>query len=386
MAEKVWDRCPKCSSKLTNKVECRTCGIIFDKYFQAEARKKAQIEEDAAKAAGFRKRTVVLAACLAFVSVFAAATYFLSRTNFSSVPKQAAKPAVVKEETALQAPAAAPQVVVKNAGNSGKSEGGTSDKRFIQNARNATVTVVTPWGKGSGFFIGENAIISNKHVVEFNKENFEEFERKVKQNRKVLDLEVEQINDLKNRMQSMPNGPARSQLAIIIQSKEEDLKKYLPQQQESEKKLAEMEEKKSSSDIKIIMADGKEHSVSSVVTSDTRDLALLKVFTASSPQILKRSKDEHRLEQGEVVYTIGSPLGLANTVTSGVFSGYRKNMEKNELLLQTDAAINPGNSGGPLIDNQGNVYGVNTMMIKGAEGLGFAIPIETVFEEFGNSL
>ena len=385
MAEKVWDRCPKCSSKLTNKVECRTCGIIFDKYFQAEAKKKAQSDEDAAKAAGSRKRKVVLAACLALVSVFAAVFYFLSRTNFSSVPKQAAKPAVVKEDTALQAPAVPPQVVVKNAGNSGKSEGGTSDKRFIQSARNATVTVVTPWGKGSGFFIGENAIVSNKHVIEFNKENFEEFERKVKQSRQVLDLEVEQINDLKSRMQSMPNGPARSQLAIIIQSKEADLKKFLPQQQENEKKLAEMEEKKSSSDIKIIMADGKEHSVSNVITSDTHDLALLKVYTAS-PQILKRNTNGHRLEQGDIVYTIGSPLGLMNTVTSGVFSGYRKNIEKNELLLQTDAAINPGNSGGPLIDNQGNVYGVNTMMIKGAEGLGFAIPIETVFEEFGNSL
>jgi S1-C subfamily serine protease len=245
---------------------------------------------------------------------------------------------------------------------------------------------VTPWGRGSGFFIGENAVVSNKHVVEFNNENYEEFDRKVKQGRKVLDLEAEQINDLKNRMQGMPNGPARSQLAIIIQSREETLKKYLPQQQENEKKLAEMEEKKSSSDIKIILADGTEHSVSNVVTSSTRDLALLKVYTVSSPQILKRSKDGHRLEQGEVVYTIGSPLGLMNTVTSGVFSGYRKNIDKNEVLLQTDAAINPGNSGGPLIDGHGNVYGVNTMMIKGAEGLGFAIPIETVFEEFGNSL
>ena len=323
--------------------------------------------------------------CLLLIPVSLAVSYFLIRTNPAPVSKEAAKSAVLKEDVSLQEPVAHPAAQVKDTGNTGKPEGGASDKRFIQSARNATVTVVTPWGKGSGFFIGENAVVSNKHVVEFNNENFEEFERKVKQSRKVLDLEVEQINDLKNRMQGMPNGPARSQLAIIIQSKEENLKKYLPQQQENEKNLAEMEEKKSSSDIKIIMADGKEHSVSNVITSDTRDLALLKVYSAS-PQILKRNTDGHRLEQGEVVYTIGSPLGLMNTVTSGVFSGYRKNVDKNEVFLQTDAAINPGNSGGPLIDSHGNVYGVNTMMIKGAEGLGFAIPIETVFEEFGNSL
>jgi serine protease Do len=385
MAEKVWDRCPKCSSKLTNKVECRTCGIIFDKYFQSEAKKKVQADQEMVRLAGSRRRTLVLAACLVLVSACAAVLYFLNRTNFSSVPREVVKPAVVKEDVALQAPVAPSDVQVKNADSGGKQEGEATSKRFIQSARNATVTVVTPWGTGSGFFIGENAIISNKHVVEFNTENFEQFKRKVEQNRKVLNLEVEKINEWKKKMERMPNGPDRSQLAIIVQSREEDLKKILPQQKESEKKLADMEEKKSSNDIKIIMTGGKEHSVSNVITSNTHDLALLKVYSAS-PQILKRSTDGHHLEEGEVVYTIGSPLGLRDTVTSGIFSGYRKMVDNNELLLQTDAAINPGNSGGPLIDSHGHVFGVNTMMIKGAEGLGFAIPIETVFEEFGNSL
>jgi len=73
-------------------------------------------------------------------------------------------------------------------------------------------------------------------------------------------------------------------------------------------------------------------------------------------------------------------------VTSGVFSGYRRISDKNEVFLQTDAAINPGNSGGPLVDAHGNVFGVNTMIMNNTEGIGFAISIETVFEEFGNSL
>ena len=57
-----------------------------------------------------------------------------------------------------------------------------------------------------------------------------------------------------------------------------------------------------------------------------------------------------------------------------------------KVFLQTDAPINPGNSGGPLIDERGYVHGVNTMIIKNTEGIGFAIPIATVFEEFGSSI
>ena len=79
-------------------------------------------------------------------------------------------------------------------------------------------------------------------------------------------------------------------------------------------------------------------------------------------------------------------MGLSNTVTSGVFSAYRKRANSDEIYLQIDAAINPGNSGGPLINNHGDVLGVNTMVLTNAEGIGFAIPIDVVFEEFSNSL
>jgi len=69
-----------------------------------------------------------------------------------------------------------------------------------------------------------------------------------------------------------------------------------------------------------------------------------------------------------------------NTMTSGICSGYQQNQGTKEIWLQTDAAVNPGNSGGPLVDERGFVYGVNTL--KYGDGLGFAIPIQTVIEEF----
>ena len=388
MADKIWDRCPKCLSKLTNKVECRTCGIIFEKYFQAEARKKEQAEKEATKKTGSGRRAVLIVAGLLLVPAFAAAFYFFGRTNSSPVASTTVKKTVENTHVRADREGESPIVQrtpVPESGNGGKGGGDSADKRFIQSARNATVSVQTAWGMGSGFFISENSVVTNKHVVEFNREEFEEFRRQVEQRRKLLDLEVETINGLKKKMERLPDGPDRSQLAIVIQIREGDLRKFLPKLQEAEKKLTEMEEKHSSQDIKIIMADGSEHTVSNIITSDIYDLALLKVYTATAP-VLKRARDGHHLEQGDTVYTIGSPMGLANTVTSGVFSGYRKMLEKNEIYLQTDAPINPGNSGGPLIDGHGNVFGVNTMILSNAEGIGFAIPIETVFKEFSNSL
>ena len=83
------------------------------------------------------------------------------------------------------------------------------------------------------------------------------------------------------------------------------------------------------------------------------------------------------------MYTIGNPKGLGHTVTSGGFSGYRQWKETGEIFLQIDAPINSGNSGGPLIDAEGRVHGVNTMVLNNAQGIGFAIPIKAVFDDFG---
>lgn len=81
---------------------------------------------------------------------------------------------------------------------------------------------------------------------------------------------------------------------------------------------------------------------------------------------------------------MGCPSGLRHTVTAGIVSGYRRYGD--DLLIQTDAPINPGNSGGPLIDSRGRVIGVNSMIIQGTEGLGFAIAIQDVWKEFSLDL
>jgi serine protease Do len=108
------------------------------------------------------------------------------------------------------------------------------------------------------------------------------------------------------------------------------------------------------------------------------DLALLKVEDKDAPRfkyVALGSADA--LSVGERVFAIGSPLGLERTVTEGILSTKTREMG-GSLYLQTTAQINPGNSGGPLFNLSGEVVGVTNMKVSSGEGLGFAIPVESV--------
>jgi serine protease Do len=110
------------------------------------------------------------------------------------------------------------------------------------------------------------------------------------------------------------------------------------------------------------------------------DLALLKIEETDLPTLTLLSQRPH---VGQLVFAIGSPEGLQNSVTMGVVSALARQPDPTKPLtyLQTDAPINPGNSGGPLVDMNGSVLGINTFILSqggGSEGLGFAIPARVV--------
>jgi serine protease Do len=108
------------------------------------------------------------------------------------------------------------------------------------------------------------------------------------------------------------------------------------------------------------------------------DLALLKIEDPDAPKFAWVALgDTATLAVGERVFAIGSPLGLERTVTEGIISTKTRQLQ-GELYLQTTAQINPGNSGGPLFNLRGQVVGVTNMKMTFGEGLGFAIPVETV--------
>jgi serine protease Do len=121
-------------------------------------------------------------------------------------------------------------------------------------------------------------------------------------------------------------------------------------------------------------------------THKQSDLALLKVEATHLPAVSLRS--DLRVHQGELVFAMGSPEGLRNSVSMGVVSSVARQLDSDDpmVYVQTDAALNPGNSGGPLVDIDGNVVGINTLKLSesGSEGLGFAIPAALVNFDYQN--
>ncbi len=112
------------------------------------------------------------------------------------------------------------------------------------------------------------------------------------------------------------------------------------------------------------------------------DLAIIKISGTNYPTLPLGDSEQMRV--GEAVMAIGQPYGLDHTVTTGVVSAKERPISIEDRsytnLIQTDAAINPGNSGGPLLNMQGQVIGINTAISTEAQGIGFAIPIDTVTE------
>ena len=104
------------------------------------------------------------------------------------------------------------------------------------------------------------------------------------------------------------------------------------------------------------------------------DVALLKLWSPRSNQIVIPLGSAGDLQPGQEVVAIGSPHGIQNTVTRGIVSGLRR--VGSVALVQTDAALNPGNSGGPLLDRGGQAVGINTLSFRQAQGINFAVAIE----------
>jgi serine protease Do len=141
----------------------------------------------------------------------------------------------------------------------------------------------------------------------------------------------------------------------------------------------------------ILQTSGKLVGAQIVGIDRETDLAVLKSFERGLPALPLGDSDE--LKPGQVVFAFGSPLGLDNSVTMGIVSATARQLKAEDpmIYIQTDAPINPGNSGGPLVNAQGEVVGINTLIFSmsgGSEGLGFAAPsniVRNIFDQIRKS-
>ena len=281
----------------------------------------------------------------------------------------------------------------------------------IEEANLATVFIQTAAGSGSGFFLSNDGlIVTNRHVVrgspvamEEQTRQISEVEKKLKSWKRQLDQEQERLKrstkQLRRRKQeieayassagSLPGQVSNAR--TTLQENEKTLqnwqKEYRNQTKEYEKQQQEFKEKagkyrarmnklSSQYEFAVTLADGTVKQAVLYKISERLDLALLKLNGYTTPFLQPRTGQ--LLPIGTPIYAIGSPLGLKGSVTSGIVSNNRGE------YIQTNAKIYPGNSGGPLVTEEGKVIGVNTMkMITNKfEGLGFAIPVQKVLDEF----
>lgn len=256
----------------------------------------------------------------------------------------------------------------------------------IERARNATVFIETANGSlGSGFILNDRCVVvTNRHVLDTRAKIGDV--KKSEQYQMVYNTEMAKLKSLYKRLrkahkESVDKHGKDNIKSLSLQEKRDRIGREISS---LEAKLdweieSSLNETSSSSSYKVSLVNGASYDISSVKYSDRYDLATFKLPASGCPYIRRGLPD--KLQQGTQVFTVGSPSGLTYTVTSGIFSGFRQ--DDSGRYIQTDAPINPGNSGGPLVTKDGRVVGVNTAILKGTEGIGFSLPIDVVYSEFG---
>ena len=283
-------------------------------------------------------------------------------------------------------------------------------KNPVESATLAVVTVKTNIGTGSGFFVSDDCyLVTNKHVVrptttkswKSSEEELKNEKNEIKEAKKYISEEKERLEIEKRRLIQQRSYIDGLRPGGYKNNEEADYKyKLKTYNQDREKLEATIEETRSqerdfekrhsefsidssianvSKSFKIVLKDNSSLQAKLVQIAANQDLALLKVDSCKSPFLVMSQAIQPY--QGMNIYAVGSPLGLKDHVTAGVITNFTSDG------INTDAQILPGNSGGPLITQNGEVIGVNTLKVSAdnpnSEGFGVAIPVNKVFQEFG---
>jgi serine protease Do len=370
--------CPKCGHEQDNTFECESCGIVFEKYEQIQARlrvhetsKPIEISRRMGSPKSKSPYYALLGVAFGIIACLVLYRLFFYSDNKQTKNEELAKRRPAQEETIrgekkIEAIKLAPY-----------TSSSTSD--YIARAANATVFVETVWGSGSGFFIDDSCqVVTNRHVVHLDPGSVESMEAQQNRLKQIIDYEEQEIARAEDGVKDISERGSREEVEKFIRIKRERLEELKMRYQAFTSTLESIKYGSGLSELNVILIDGSQYTASIARLSKRYDLALL-ILPESNCPFMEPGKS-NRLRQGDPVYTVGHPVGLRHSVTSGIISGFREHA--GVRYIQTDAPINPGNSGGPLIDRNGEVVGVNTMILADTEGIGFAIPIEVVLDEF----
>ena len=366
--------CPKCHHEQEDAVRCAACGIYFAKWLRQQELAHAQLPARAHS--GSAQSRVGFGALALTALLTATAVYWMMR-------EAPAGPRITTLQSGTSA-ARSDGVQPRALASTGRAAPSAPIGNPIESARNATVLIKTGWGLGAGFIVdGDCHVITNRHVVD---ENGSRVARMVVEDPQVrtrmafaqqqLQGSIYREQQLLRALGSEPGmNTERLRLQAHIEAMQRDVADLPGAMSQT---ISTQVNSAARSGFTVTLLDGTVYPGLHAQTSDRLDLALFQLPADHCPHVaLGRSVG---LSVGTKLYTIGNPAGMAYTVTSGIFSGERQNGE--QRLLQTDAPINPGNSGGPLLTESGAVIGVNTLVLRGAQGIGFAIPIELVLEAF----
>jgi serine protease Do len=364
--------CPKCGHSQEDTVQCGSCGIYFAKFQQQSARRPAA-PVPAASTPGIGLGGLMVAMLLAGSAVY---WYMHEHAPATAVASSAASPAA-------QA-GANTDAATGTTGAAAQPAGAHSAIDAVQSARNATVFIRTAWGLGSGFIIDADChVITNRHVVETDGarvaatvDSKPETQAGLAALRQQLQAGLVSAQQRRRALNGQP-GTNLEQMQLDqrigqIQQALANLPGVVDQY------VAAKVDDAARKGFEVMLTHGTHYDGLHAQLSDGQDLALFQLPASHCPFVVPGHSDQ--LAVGQRLYTVGNPGGLSYTVTTGVFSGLRE--LNGRTYVQTDAPINPGNSGGPLITEQGQVIGINSMIMRGMQGIGFAIPIEAALAEF----
>ena len=383
-------KCPKCGHVQANRVECEVCGIFFEKYakrLQEDSEPKQPAEEKlpvpTITTKNNKRSWLIIGSTLGVAAVLS--LIFVLKSYKSSQKDVPAFSETVIDATELPNDAAILQDINLANLNQGSPRGLRTElqqtnppRNNIEKATLATVFIRTPWSAGSGFFVNDGCyIITNRHVVEFDRKEMDAINEQLRQQEEFIEKEEQFLEEFEVDMYNRDER-YQEKYKPRLEKRKERLEEVKSEYENAKSKLDDIQMSATAGQFMVTLIDNRELSAQVSQVSETYDLALLSINEISCPCIEPDLNPS--LEQGQKVYTIGSPVGLKHTVTSGIVSGLRK--YEGTVYIQTDAPINPGNSGGPLIDMNGKIIGVNTMVVRNAVGIGFAMPIKAVFDEF----